>query len=251
MKKLMITSGIFYSFFTVISIIFLFNNFTKSAETNFTFRIIATVMMLYISTYPLVIATSEIINPPVVGKVFLYIAYVIFAGSVLFFSFKVFGDKTFMNNANLTDEAFKNSQKNLTSALWIIMLVSAIAFIPILSVKMGRLWPDWTFFLLVPFSPLIAGLAITGIGLLFIYWFFKGMGSSSSETSSDSYSSDYSYSDSEDDTSEETQERNGILRSPGENYYDGNGILRSPGENYYDGNGVLRSPDENYYDGGN
>ena len=40
----------------------------------------------------------------------------------------------------------------------------------------------------------------------------------------------------------------GVIKSTGENYYDGKGILRSPGENYYDGQGNLRSPSENYYD---
>jgi len=143
-----------------------------------------------------------------------------------------------MFNINLTEEAFKNSQRNLTSILWICLLAHLILLIPALSVKMGKGWSDWTFLIFLPFASAIAALLAGGGIVIFIVLFIIGMFSSSSTSSSSSsstYSSSYDYSSSDDDTGEDDAdaERHGILRSPGENYYDGNGILRSPGENYY------------------
>lgn len=254
LKKEFIASGIIYGVLALVSIIFLFNNFTSSAETNFVFRIISVILICFIGTFPLLIATSDNIDPPTCAKVLLYIGYVFLEAGALFFAYKTFGDKTFMFNINLSEEAFKNSQNNFTSVLWIIMLLSSIALIPILSVKMGKMWDDWTYFLLIPFAPAIAGVTVAAIGILIIYWILKEIGSSSSLSASDSYSGDYdtdsdSGSDESESDSESQETRHGYLRSPGERFYDGNGILRDPGERYYDSKGILRDPDERYYDG--
>lgn len=254
LKKVFITSGIIYGVLALVSIIFLFNNFTLSAETNFIFRIISVALICFVGTFPLLIATSDNIDPPTWAKVLLYIGYVVLEAGALFFAYKTFGDKTFMFNINLSEEAFKNSQNNFTSVFWIILLFSSIALIPILSVKMGKMWDDWTYFLLIPFAPAIAGVTVAAVGILIIYGILKAIGSSSSSSTSDSSSEDYdtdsdSGSDESESDSESQETRHGYLRFPGERFYDGNGILRDPGERYYDGKGILRDPDERYYDG--
>ena len=255
MKKTLLALSIIYSVFVLTSIVCLFNNFTKSAEQNFIFRIAAVVLICFVSTFPLVVATSEKICPPVWAKVLLYLAYAILACSSLFFAFKTFGDKGFMYNINLTNEAFKNSQKNLTSTLWICLLLSLICLIPVLSVKMGKGWPDWTFVFFVPFSLVIVGLLAGGLVIMVAYWIIKGIASSNSSSylSSSSYSGDYS-SDSSDDSNVDQSEASddsshGYMRSSGERFYDGKGYLRDPGERFYDSQGYLRDPDERFYDG--
>lgn len=259
LKKVFITSDIIYGVLALVSIIFLFNNFTSSAETNFIFRIISVAIIYFVGTFPLLIATSDNIDPPTWAKVLLFIGYVVLEACALFFAYKTFGDKTFMFNINLSKEAFKNSQNNFTSVLWIILLFSSIALIPILSVKMWKMWDDWTYFLLIPFAPAIAGIAVAAVGILIICGILKAIGSSSSSSTSDSYSEDYdtdsdsvsddSVSDESESDSESQETRHSYLRFPGERFYDGNGILRDPGERYYDGGGILRDPDERYYDG--
>ena len=285
MRKTLITLVIIYAFLSIVGVVFLFNNFTISAETNFIFRIVAVSLFCFIASFPLVIATSINICPPVWAKILLYISYVILASSSLFFAFKTFGDNGFMYNINLTTEAFKNSQRNLTSPLWICLLLSLICLIPVLSVKMGKGWPDWTFILFVPFSLVIVGILVSVLGILIVYWIIKGLAGSSSDSYSSSASSSYSsdYSDSSDDDTNESEtaessrhgylrasgerfydgkgylrdpgerfyDSQGYLRDPGERFYDGKGILRDPGERYYDSEGILRDPGENYYDGGN
>lgn len=254
MKKVFITSGIIYGILALVSIIFLFNNFTLSAETNFIFRITSMALICFVGTFPLLIATSDNIDPPTWAKVLLFIGYVVLEAGALFFAYKTFGDKTFMFNINLSEEAFKNSQNNFTSVLWIILLFSSIALIPILFVKMCKMWDDWTYFLLIPFAPAIAGIAVAAVGILIIYGILKAIGSSSSSSTSDSYFEDYdtdsdSGSDESESDSESQETRHSYLRFPGERFYDGNGILRDPRERYYDGKGILRDPGERYYDG--
>lgn len=286
-NKTLLILGIVYFIAFLIGIIFLFNNFTKSAEQNFIFRVIAIVLFCLCSSFPIVVATSKNISTPSWVKVLLYFGYAVIAGFSLFFAFKTFGDNSFMYNINLTQEAFKNSQRNLTSTLWICLLLSLICLIPVLSVKMGKRWPDWLFIFLVPFSLAIVGLFVGAIVVLLIYWIIKGIASSSSSVSyagSSSYSTDSSsdYDDSNEDVEETDSssssshgylrssgdrfydgkgylrdpgerfyDSQGYLRDPGERFYDGKGILRDPGERYYDSEGILRDPGENYYDGGN
>lgn len=264
MKKVFITSGIIYGVLALVSIIFLFNNFTSSAEINFIFRIVSVALIYFVGTFPLLIATSDNIDPPTWAKVLLFIGYVVLESGALFFAYKTFGDKTFMFNINLSEEAFKNSQNNFTSVLWIILLFSSIALIPILSVKMWKMWDDWTYYLLIPFAPAIAGITVAAVGILIIYGILKAIGSSSSSSTSESYSEDYdtdsdsgsdesesddSVSDESESDSESQETRHCCLRFPGERFFDGNGILRDPGERYFDGKGILRDPDERYFDG--
>ena len=246
------TASIIYSVILMISMVFLFNNFTTSAEINFVFRIISICLMCYLATFPLLIATSKQSNISTISKVILYFVYICISAGVLFFAFKTFGDKNFMFNINLTDEAFVNSQENLTSMLWIFLLACMIVAIVIFSLKMWKDWSDWTYALLIPSLPLITiaivfALAIVLVisGLMIVYYFLKGLGEATNSSTSTTHEIEV---EEEEEEEEEEQRRNGVLRSPGENYYDGNGILRSPGENYYDANGILRSPGENYYD---
>ncbi len=254
MKKVFITSGIIYGVLALVSIIFLFNNFTSSAETNFIFRIVSVTLICFVGTFPLLIATSDNIDPPTWAKVLLFIGYVVLEAGALFFAYKTFGDKTFMFNINLSEEAFKNSQNNFTSVLWIILLFSSIALIPILFVKMCKMWDDWTYFLLIPFAPAIAGIAIATVGILIICGILKAIGSSSSSSTSESYSEDYdtdsdSGSDESESDSESQETRNCCLRSPGDSFFDGNGILREPGDSFFDGQGILREPGDRFFDG--
>ena len=281
MKKFFLTSSIIYAILLLISLIFLFNNFTKSAEINFIFRIISICLMCYAATYPLLIAAASQLENKIFIRVALYFLFLIVSGGILFLGYKTFGDKNFMFNINLSEDAFVNSQRNLTSVLWIFLVACSVSSIVIFSIKMWRRWPDWTYLLLVPFLPVITalggavlsiaigGLVLYGV-LILIGGFFEAF-SSSSSTSSNSNYDDISLNDCDEDEEDEEEKEEkeekrdsiyrtpgecfydgkGIYRSPGENYYDGNGIYRSPGENYYDGNGIYRSPDENFYDGGN
>lgn len=84
LKKVFITSGIIYGVLALVSIIFLFNNFTSSAETNFIFRITSMALICFVGTFPLLIATSDNIDPPTWAKVLLFIGYVVLEAGALF-----------------------------------------------------------------------------------------------------------------------------------------------------------------------
>src|SRR5574344_1836124 len=110
MKKVILCSGILYFALGVVTLIFLFNNFTQSPETNFVFRIISVILLCYISTFPLLVATSKNIQPPIWFKIILYTCYCVFEFFALLLAHKTFGDNSFMFNSQISAESFRNSQ---------------------------------------------------------------------------------------------------------------------------------------------
>lgn len=286
-KSTIVITSIVYALVLLVGIVFFFNNFSSSPELNFIFRIVSVGLFAYFLTYPLIVASSVNLNVPIWAKILLFVLYAALEAGLLYLSFLLFDDNTFMYNKDLSPEAFDNAANNFTTWYWIAMILMGAGNIAIFIVKLLKYWDDWTFALLVPFAPALPAVFVVILifiiihGVLSLFGIFADgspNGSSSgydydysSGSSSDGDSDDYSSGDSSDSRDgylrspgenyydgqgilrspgENYYDYSGILRSPGENYYDGNGILRSPGENYYDGNGILRSLDENYYDGG-
>ena len=264
MKKTLIFLGVVYLCVAIISVVFLFNNFTSLAENNFRFRIISALLICLFSTLPLVVATSLNIEIPGWSRILLCFLFVALSGGSLFLSFKLFGDHEFLYNPNIPYDRFVNSQVNLTSTLWICMIVTMVCMLPILIIKYFKGWSDWISLILIVFSPVIIVAFVAYIAFLLIKVIFGIIGSSSSEYSG---SSDYSSRSTEEkpkkigdgyldgkgyfrEPGESYYDYNGDIRRPGEFYYDSKGEYRHPTDMYYDGMGVLRRPDEPYYDSG-
>ena len=254
-KKIIIITSIVYAVFLLLAVVFLFNNFTSSPETNFVFRIIAVGILAYVLTYPLIIASSSEIDTPIWVKILLFILYVGLEVGFIWFALKLFDDNTFMYNKDISPEAFDNAAENFTAWYWIATIVMGAGNIATFIVKIVKDWDDWTFALLIPLAPLIVPVSIAVLVVSLIVFMVMGMFSESSSSSSYSYS-DSEESSSSDDTFEEQKrvgdsyyDAQGYLRNSNDSYYDYQGYLRNPGDNYYDSQGNYRRPGESYYDG--
>ena len=173
MLKTFSISFTFYVLLGIMCALFICNSFPLSAVDNYIFRIVGTILLFILATYPLLIATSENFHIPTWVKVFLYIIFVILELVCFMFSFLIFNNGTFFKNKEMTPEEFNYIHDQVTSKLWFVGLLISIGNLIGLSIKQKYCLDDIHFLWIIPLSPLVLGLFIIFLWIKFVVFVFK------------------------------------------------------------------------------
>ena len=237
MKKLVICTSIVYSLLLIVSIIFLFNNFTASPNTNYIYRLASLILFSYFLSLPLVYATSKEVKNNIVVAL-LFVLYLILEGLFLYFSFFLCGDRSFLFNSQIRKDHFTSAQ-HYTQYYWIYLIIVGAVFPIALGMKkaygVNDVW-FWLFVSLIPPAVIVAILVVCAIAFIFLFVLIIGMvgaggGSSNMRGSNDAF-----------------VDSQGNPCKPGDSFYDATGTLRRSDESFIDADGIEREPGDTFKD---
>lgn len=238
MKKLVICTSIVYSLLLIVSIIFLFNNFTASPNTNYIYRLASLIFFSYFLSLPLVYATSKEVKNNIVVAL-LFVLYLILEGLFLYFSFFLCGDRSFLFNSQIRKDHFTSAQ-HYTQYYWIYLIIVGAVFPIALGMKkycgVNDVW-FWLFVFLIPPAVIVAILVVCAIAFIFLFVLIIGVVGGAGGGSSNMRGSNDAFVDSQ-----------GNPCKPGDSFYDATGTLRRSDESFIDADGIEREPGDTFKD---
>ncbi len=241
MKKIVIWTSIVYSVLLIISIIFLFNNFTDSPNTNYIYRLASLILFSYFLSLPLVYATSKEVKNNIVVTL-LFVLYLILEGLFLYFSFFLCGDRSFLFNSQIRKDHFTSAQ-HYTQYYWIYLIIVGTVFPIALGVKRACEVNDVWFWLLIALIPPAVAIVIIVVCVILALLFMGviagavGGAAHAAGSSSNMRGNNDAFVDSQ-----------GNPCKPGDSFYDATGTLRRSDESFIDADGIEREPGDTFKD---